>query len=324
MRVNILILAPPSGGVLTGNRCTAAQWADQLRGLGHEVEVSDTYQGAGAELLIALHADKSHAAISAFRQKNPDGKIVVVVTGTDIYPALGVTARDSLGQADRIVALQSRARDRVPAEFHDKLRVIVQAAEARPAVAPTVSGGPFDICVVGQLRAVKDPMRAAAATRLLPPDSRIRLRHAGGLLDSRYEEEIKREQAENDRYCWLGELSPDEAARLMAASRLQVTSSFFEGGARVIGESIVAGTPLLAARNDAALSLLGEDYDGFFDAGESGQLAALMRRAERDPSFLDALRSQIEGLAAQFDPRVEKEALRELLDELGVSTEAGT
>ena len=64
------------------------------------------------------------------------------------------------GLADRIIALQPAARDKVPAALQDKLRVIVQSAEA-----PASNRAPdtFDVCVVGGLRPVKDPMRTAAA-----------------------------------------------------------------------------------------------------------------------------------------------------------------
>ena len=179
-----------------------------------------------------------------------------------------------------------------------------------------MSNDSFDVCTVGHLREVKDPLRAAAASRRLPQTSRIRVRHAGAILDDGYAELVQREQAENPRYAWLGELTPAEAQNLMAQSRLTVVSSFHEGGARVIGESIVAGTPVLAARNDASLSLLGEDYAGLYEAGRTEELATLMTRAETDGAFLDALVERAGRLAPQFDPRREQEAWRELMAEL--------
>jgi len=321
--VDILIVAPSAGEVRTGNRCTAQQWASLLEALGHRARIGDAYRGEGADVLVALHAAKSCAAIPAFRHDHPGARIVVALTGTDVYPEPGPEALDSLRKADRIVGLQPRVRDRIPAELRDRLRVIVQAA-TEPRTKDGASSASFDVCVVGHLRQVKDPLRAAAAARLLPADSRIRIRHAGAILEARYRDLVAREQAKNPRYAWLGELGPDETQRLLASSRLSVLSSYFEGGARVVGESVVAGTPVLAARNDATRSLLGDDYPGLYDAGETRQLADLMRRAETDAAFLADLHERATRLRAQFDPRREREAWADLLAELqAVPSEGG-
>ncbi|MHC4953536.1 MAG: selenoneine biosynthesis selenosugar synthase SenB [Planctomycetota bacterium] len=314
--MDLLIVAPAVGSILTGNRSTAAQWTEQLRQLGHRVQILESNAGQNAEALIALHAEKCHEAITAFHRAHPESKIIVATTGTDIYPQPSDEAIESLRIADRIVALQTRAREKIPSEFHDKLRIIVQSAAPAPPTENGRSIDPFEICVVSHLREIKDPLRAAAAARLLPPSSRIRVRQAGAILDSRFGERLERERKENDRYVWLGELSAADTMRLIAESQLLVSSSFHEGGARVIGEAVVAGTPVLAARNDAACSLLGDTYAGLYDAGETRQLADLMARAETDHAFLTTLREQTRLAAPQFEPRRESEAWRALIEEL--------
>ena len=322
--MDLLVVTSATGGVLSGNRCTANQWAELLKSAGHRVRVVDAYEGQAADVLIAVHGSKGNAAVTAFRRTHPDKQVVIALTGTDVYPEPGKETLDSMRQADRLVALQPRARGQVPPEFHDKLRIIIQSARGANR-APARGRDPFDVCVVGHLREVKDPLRAAAAARLLPAVSKIRIRHAGAILDPRYERLVEVEQAENPRYVWLDELTPAEAQNLMAHSRLTVVSSFFEGGARVIGESTVAGTPVLAARNDASLSLLGEDYPGLYGAGRTEELASLMSRAETDSAFLDALVERTGRLAPQFDPRHEREAWRELIAELeAVAEREGT
>ena len=320
-KMDFLVVTSATGEVLTGNRCTANQWAELLKSAGHRVRVVDAYAGQAADVLIAVHGRKGNAAVTAFRRAHPDKQVVIALTGTDVYPEPGEEALDSMQQADRLIALQPRVRDRIPQEFHDKLRIIKQSAGAAPSDGAAKNNGPFDVCVVGHLREVKDPLRAAAAARLLPAVSKIRIRHAGAILDPRYERLVEVEQAENPRYVWLDELTPAEAQNLMAHSRLTVVSSFYEGGARVIGESIVAGTPVLAARNDASLSLLGEDYPGLYAAGQTEELAGLMSRAETDSAFLDALVEHSGRLAPQFDPRHEREAWRELIAELEAGAE---
>jgi glycosyltransferase involved in cell wall biosynthesis len=273
--------------------------------------VIDTFDGRGADVLVALHAAKNSSAIAAFQAQHPDGRVVLALTGTDIYPDPGTAAIDSMRRADRIIGLQENARAKVPEEHRDKLRIIVQGVPAPPKDTPPRDT--FDICVIGHLRDVKDPLRAAAAARLLPDTSRIRIRQAGAILEDRYASLVERELAENPRFEWLGELDQAAAMRLMAECALQVVSSHNEGGGRVIGESIVCGTPVLAARNDASEALLGTGYAGLFEAGDTRALAALMQRAESDPAFLD---EQTRALAAQFEPRREREAWRTLVAEL--------
>jgi putative glycosyltransferase (TIGR04348 family) len=313
--VTFVILIPSAGPARTGNRCTAAQWAEILTELGHRASVVESWDGEEADGLIALHAVHSHDAVRAARETRPSIRIIVALTGTDLYPEPGEEARESLRIADRIVGLQPLARERVPEEFRDKVRIIVQSAEADARSAPR-SLDPFFICVVGHLREVKDPLRAALAARRLPATSKIRIRHAGAILEPGFRELVAREQAENQRYEWLGELSQKEVRALIASSQLQVLSSFHEGGARVIGESVVAGTPLLAARNDASISLLGADYPGLYDAGSTKQLAVLMARAESDSGYRALLGARTRDAAPQFDPRRERAAWRDLVAEL--------
>jgi putative glycosyltransferase (TIGR04348 family) len=310
--LEIQIVTPRHGRVLTGNRCTARQWAEILRDLGHSVSVVHETGGEQPDVLIALHAARNHEAI---RRVGPGTKTVVALTGTDLYPELGERARDSLRAADRIVALQARAKLRVPEAQRDKVRVIVQSATDDCPAQPRTRD-PFQICVIGHLRRVKDPLRAAAAARLLPETSRIRIVHVGAILEPEYRERVEREMANNPRYRWLDTTDPAGAQTVMAGSQLQVVSSYFEGGARVIGESLVVGTPVLAARNDASCCLLGEDYPGLYDAGKTDQLTELMERAETDESFLLQLRERAAERADQFEPRREREAWRELIAEL--------
>lgn len=308
----VALTTPVRDGVPTGNRMTATRLAEILRDRGHDLVAAD----AEADLLVALHAAKSHREVAAFRRRRPRGRIVVVVTGTDLYPAPGEEALSSFDLADRIVVLQALARERIPAEVRDRAVVIVQGAAPPPPPGPWRDGDFFDVAVVGHLRAVKDPLRAAAAARLLPPESRVRVRHAGAVLDPDYEAAVERERAENPRYDRLGEIAPDDARRLLAGADVAVVSSRDEGGGRVIGEAVVSGTPVLAARNDASRSLLGEDWPGLFAVGDTAALAALLRRAEVDDGFYAELRGRTARRAPLFDPERELREWGHLLDEL--------
>jgi len=281
------------------------------------VEVVTSPAATPPDLLIALHGVKSHAAMADYRRRRPDGKLVLVLTGTDLYPRPDPTCLESIGMADRIVVLHPGAVGELPPEARERARVIVQGARRRVGSADlSVDGEGFQVAVVGHLREVKDPLLAAAAARLVPASSALVVVHAGGILEPAFEQLVRREQEENARYRWVGELGPDETAGLLAASRLMVLSSRMEGGARVIGEAVAHDTPVLSTRIAAAESLLGSDYPGLFPVADAGALAELLERCEGEPGFLDGLRRWCRRRADQFDPARERDALASLVGEL--------
>lgn len=287
------------------------------------MEVVTSAAATPPDLLIALHGVKSHAAIADYRRRRPDGRLVLVLTGTDLYPRPSTTCRQSMALADRVVVLHPGAVEDLPAEARDRARVIVQGAPRRVGQGqagqtvdgPALADG-FQVAVVGHLRAVKDPLLTAAAARRVPAGSALAVVHAGGILEPEYEDRVRREQEENPRYRWLGELAADKTARLLADSRLLVLTSHMEGGARVIGEAVVHGTPVLSTRIAAAEGLLGSDYPGLFPVGDDAALAALLLRCEGEPGFLDGLRRWCRGRADLFDPERERRALLALVGEL--------
>ncbi|HKQ90806.1 MAG TPA: glycosyltransferase [Blastocatellia bacterium] len=90
-------------------------------------------------------------------------------------------------------------------------------------------------------------------------------------------------------------------------------SSRLEGGANVISEAIVAGTPVIASRIAGNIGLLGEDYAGYFSTGDNRGLARLMARVESDSEFLAELKSHCERLKSRFSPERELAALKRLI-----------
>jgi len=112
------------------------------------VRVLNKYDGAPAELMIALHAWRSAESIRRFRELFADRPLIVALSGTDINEYLerdpAATLR-SLGYADRLVALQELACRRVPRRFRAKLRVLHQVrrllGRARAMVLSSLSEG---------------------------------------------------------------------------------------------------------------------------------------------------------------------------------------
>ena len=289
------------------------------------MEITQEYDRQPCDVLVALHARRSHEAVARFREAAPGKPIIVALTGTDLYQDLPESkeAQTSLDWADRVVLLQEEGLRELRPEIRTKSRVIYQsvvltrrAAEAANEPTRFQPQSTFDVCVVGHLRDVKDPFRTAEASRLLPPTSRIRVIHVGGAMDEESAERATREAEENPRYRWLGERPRWQVFLRLAQCQVFALTSKLEGGANALGEAIVAGAPALASRIDGSVGLLGSDYPGFFSVGATKDLAALMDRCERDQAFLLELRRRTLERAPLFDPAREATTWSSLLGEL--------
>jgi len=152
-----------------------------LREANHRVRIDVEYGGESADLLIAIHAWRSAASILRYRDRYPGGPLVVCLGGTDVNTFLkshSETTLRSMEMADALICLHDLIGEALPAQLRAKLHVVYQSAlplsgPRRPARRN------FDVCVIGHLRDVKDPFRAALAARQLPADSRIRVIHLG-------------------------------------------------------------------------------------------------------------------------------------------------
>jgi putative glycosyltransferase (TIGR04348 family) len=315
--MKLCIVTPAPKGSRSGNRISAIRWAKMLRRLGHRVSIVERYDGRPADVLLALHAKYSADSVRRFHREREGAPIIVALTGTDLYRDLprSVTALRSLELATRIIVLQPLAIHRIPRAQRKKARVILQSTPA-PRKLPKPRAASFDVCVVGHLRTVKDPLRTAMASRRLPLRSRIAVLHAGAALTPAWQARAEREQERNPRYRWLGELSPAKARTLIARSRLMVLSSKMEGGANVIAEALLSGTPVLASAIDGSIGQLGARFPGLFPVGDTAALGALMGRAECESEFLETLARWGRRLAPAYAPELELAALETLLAEL--------
>ncbi len=316
MRIGIITPAPPNSR--HGNRRTALRWAKLLRQLGHRVWLAQSYDGQVCDVLIALHAKRSFDSIRAFHRQHPRRPLIVALTGTDLYRDLRRSRRAqlSLELATRLIVLQPKALDDLPPRVHAKTRVIYQSVETPRNPQSAIRNPQFRVCVIGHLRDVKDPFRAAKAARLLPQRSQVEIVHVGAAMDERMAVGAEREMHANPRYRWLGELPPERVRKILLSSDVCVHSSKMEGGANAISEAIVAGIPVLASRIPGNVGLLGDDYPGYFEVGDTRGLAKLLWQAESDAAFLAHLKASCRGLALNFLPQRERTALAELLAEL--------
>ena len=136
--MKIALITPARPSSRSGNRTTAVRWARILRRLGHKVRVATKYDGTPADLMIALHAWRSAAAVRRFRELHPERPLIVALSGTDLYEYIDrepePTLR-SLELADRLVALQDLAGRRLPPPLRGKLSVIHQSASPLPRLS---------------------------------------------------------------------------------------------------------------------------------------------------------------------------------------------
>ncbi|TFH86066.1 TIGR04348 family glycosyltransferase [Billgrantia azerbaijanica] len=327
--MKVVLITPAGRGSRAGNRATATRWAGLLGELGCRVTLlasdADPTAGPPPDLVIALHAWRSHAAIRACRQAYPVCPLVVVLTGTDVYrfqhshPAV---VHDSLSQASVLVGLHDEVAADIPSRFHSRLYRVHQSALPLPPGAPGPGRRHFEVLVAGHLREEKDPLRAALAVRGLPSDSRLRVIQLGGAHGDDWARAAREEMARNPRYRWLGDLPHWQVRRWMARARLMVISSRMEGGANVVSEACVAGLPVLASAIPGNRGLLGADYPGYFPVADTAALRRGLRRAECEPAFFAALGERVRARAPLFTPAAEREALARVIAACGLSCRA--
>ena len=313
--MRIALITPYLPAARNGNAHTAVRWIRFLKRAGHRVAMAVAWDERPADLMIALHARRSHAAIARFKTLQPDRPVILVLTGTDIYRDIhcDADAQDSLVRAHCIVTLQEQGPLELPENLKHKVHAIYQSSPRLKSAKRPVRT--FDICVVAHLRDEKDPFRTALAARLLPATSRIRIHHIGGPLQAGMVEQAKALAAETPRWRWLGALAHGETRRRIARSHLLVLSSRMEGGANVICEAVMAGTPVLASRIPGNVGMLGTDYAGYFPLGDTAALAELMSRAETDSVFYQQLVDQCAARAPLFEPVREAAAVQDLARE---------
>jgi putative glycosyltransferase (TIGR04348 family) len=319
-RPHILIVSPASARENNGNWQTASRWMRHLSAAGRVTVAHDwDSRQAAPDLMIALHARRSAAALAAFAGAHPSRPSVLALTGTDLYrdihagDAAGARARASLAHASALVLLQPQGLDELAPSERAKAHVIYQSAPAlRPARARARA---CDVAMIGHLREEKDPLTFMRASRLVTAPG-VRLLHVGGALDPALGQAARDTQAIDARYRWLGALPHMAARRLLRRCGAMAICSRMEGGANVIIEAITSGVPVLASNVKGNRGMLGEDYAGLFPLGDATALAQLIDRVAIDSRFREKLLRQCVARRPLFAPGRERAALLDLVDNL--------
>ena len=314
----VVIVSPAVAAANNGNWQTAWRWS-RLLGAGFRTRIVKDWQAgqdADAVAMLALHARRSAASIQAWARAHPERGLAVVLTGTDLYRDIQTdpAAQRSLALAQRLVVLQERGPDALPEVFRGKTRVIFQSTTRRQPLAK--SSRHLRALMVGHLREEKSPQTLFEAARLLQSRPDIRIDHIGAALDPALGALARQTAAQCPNYRWLGGLAHEATRRRIQRAHVLVHASRMEGGAHVLMEAVCSGTPVLASRVDGNVGMLGVDYQGYFEWGDSAALTRLLLRCREDASFFSGLRAQCRLRAPLFQPEAERAALFHLLTEL--------
>lgn len=318
-------MTPALADANNGNWQTARRWARMLAGH-YAVRMvrswpDDPSCDDGAELMLALHARRSAASVAAWAQAHPDKPLVVALTGTDLYRdiACDAQAQRSLALATRLIVLQELGPKALPAPLRGKCHVVLQSSTRRQTLTKTRAH--LNAVVVGHLRDEKWPQTVFEAARQIAPDEGIRIEHIGNPLEPALEQMARATQDLCPHYRWLGGLPHETVRRRIQRAHLLIHPSRMEGGAHVIMEAALSGTPVLASRIDGNVGMLGEGYGGYFPPGDATALAHMLRtcrlgQQSPDGGLLGALHAQCETRAPLFEPAAERAALLSALDGL--------
>jgi putative glycosyltransferase (TIGR04348 family) len=310
---SVVIISPALASANNGNWHTAMRWARCLAPQAR-VRIEREWSEADDDLMIALHARRSAAAIARFAERYPQRPIALVLTGTDLYRDIRVDeeARRSLQLARRLILLQYEGRQELSAAQAAKAMVIYQSARSlRPGWK---SRRHFDLALVGHMRPEKDPLTAVRALLSLPAELPVRLFHVGAALDAELAAKVAALGARDSRYHWLGAMSPAATRQRIKRCHLLLLPSLMEGGANVLIEAVTSGVPLLGSDIAGNRGMLGADYPGWFPVGDAPRLAELIVTALRDPDYYALLARRCAERVSLFSPARECAAVCSLLE----------
>jgi putative glycosyltransferase (TIGR04348 family) len=318
MRTRILLITPARESDNNGNYHTAHRWL-QMLSPDYEVTVAQAFAGQESDLMIALHARRSAAAIVGFQARNPASPVILALTGTDLYkdiPNRDPDALESLRRASHWIVLQEDAPhflsqlnfELVPPGESRDIQVVFQSA---PAMVPYENPSKIlNVAFVGHLREEKDPRTLFKALRLLEKELHVVVNAVGNGLDNTLAAEASQLAAEDARFAWLGGISHEKTRELIRQADILVVPSRMEGGANVIVEALTAGTPVAASSVSGNIGMLGRDWPAYFPVGNAEVLADLLRACIADNNFLQELRAAAAKRAPLFLPESEKKSLR--------------
>lgn len=318
---DVLIHSPFPRETTQGNTITADRLERVLVKNGISVAMSVVrYSGQRASCLIALNAWRSAQDVADYRAMNPDGKVIVIITGSDINHEELADAdsptRRTMASADALVMLHQQEFHKLSTELQEKCQVIYPSVTLAEDLVHQTSGREELVAIIaGNLRPVKNPSLAVDACRLLPLTSRISVSSygsAGGDIEA----VVSKASEELGNYQWHGMISHEELLPKMKEADILLNVSIGEGGANAICEAITMGLPVIATGIGGNKGMLGENYLGYYPSEDAKALAELLEKVASDPTFYQALKSQVIERASLFTYEVECQLWIDLVQEM--------
>ncbi|MGJ8696523.1 MAG: glycosyltransferase [Verrucomicrobiaceae bacterium] len=313
--MKVCVASPYSLDDPKGNTVTTVRIVEILKEAGIDARGRHGFDGEPADVLIVLHAAKGASALARYRAEFPEGKVILLLTGTDLYqdiPAGSEAGLGSMTAADCIVVMHEAAVASVPEEFTWKTRVINTSLSPVFPKAEVVRP-PWAISIIGHLRPVKNPFAVIEAVSRHPEWAEVEVWQIGGALDEAMEKEAIEWGRRDGRYRWFGQVVREEALTLCARSSLTVNSSHHEGGANSVLEAMTMGVPVLGSRIEGNVGLLGEGYPGLYDPGDlEERLSEIVSGSVDLTEWVEAANTRL----SQFTREHEQACWLELLEEL--------
>ncbi|MEX1165861.1 MAG: selenoneine biosynthesis selenosugar synthase SenB [Hydrogenophaga sp.] len=313
----LCLVTPALADANNGNWQTAHRWA-RLLSVHYRLRIAASWRGDCAEDLaddglLALHARRSADSVAAWAALCPGKPLALALTGTDLYRDIesDATAQRSLALAQRLIVLQDQGPLALPVALRKRCWVVLQSSTRRQTLEKTQ--GRLRAVMVGHLREEKSPETLFEAARMLRADEGILLDHIGRDLAPDLGEQARVTMVECPHYRWLGGLTHAATRQRIQRAHMLVHPSRMEGGAHVIMEAVLSGTPVLASRIPGNVGMLGADYAGYFETGNATDLLRLLRACRQEMAepggLLSQLQTQCEARAPLFEPAAEQAAL---------------
>lgn len=313
MKINVCTGYPLSSP--RGNTTTALRLEQLLQQAGYEAVAMHTDTPPTADVQISLHALKTSAASTHFVQTNPQSRLFIRLTGTDINGGFDQNpelSRRVMTLAEKLIVSHPACIDRIPAQWHQKVVVVYPSVDIPPLPKIQTPANPFFTCV-GHLRPVKNPHLMFASLHQIEAPN-VAAVSIGNAYDATDGQQALINARLDPRYHWISGCDRPTAIAWTRASLATINSSISEGGANSVIEAILMGVPVLASKIEGNVGFLGNDYAGYFEAERSDQLAELMRRCLEDPEFLTLIRQQIKGRQHLFQEQREIIELKNLVE----------
>lgn len=310
---SLVIVSPALASANNGNWQTAKRYRQLLKAH-FKVRLVGQWDGSKSDdLMLALHARRSHDSIAAWHAMHGARGLVVVLTGTDLYRDIEhhPQAQQSLDFASHLVVLQHMGLGALPARLRAKTSVVLQSTSSRVTLPKSTRR--IRAVMVGHLREEKSPQTLFEAAAILSEHPDIDIQHIGAEHDARLGQMAHQTAALYKHYQFKGALAHSETRRQIQRAHVLVHTSVMEGGAHVLMEAICSGVPVIASRISGNMGMLGEDYAALFPVGNSTALADMLIRFRHDAQFVHLLKAQCALRAPLFSAEQERQGLLTIL-----------